>query len=100
MNYFGPGIIIMLGFALLMIKLPLRMNLILLGHALILDILVTVLAYLLHWGTFTGVMAAAFAGLLCSVTTSSLRWAIGYIESRRYIAGKIWNMSPYLEKKI
>ena len=57
------GIIIFLGLVLLFVKLPRRLALRLLGYPLALDVTASVLAYLLHWGTFTGVMAAAVAGL-------------------------------------
>ncbi len=94
----SSGFIIMGGFLLLMMKLPLRWTLVLLGHALALDLTVTVLAYALHWGTFTGVMAAAFAGLLCSMVTSILRWSIGFVRSGRYQPGKVWNLGPKLKE--
>jgi hypothetical protein len=83
----GSGLIILIGFGLLMIKLPLKRGLWLLGHGLAVDIAITVLAYCLHWGTFTGVMAAAFAGLTCSVVTSGARWCVGYIRDGVYYPG-------------
>src|SRR5690349_10210168 len=60
------GAIIFAGLVLLFIKLPHIWRLRLLGRPLALDIAVSVLAYVLHWGTFSGVMAAAVAGLMCS----------------------------------
>jgi hypothetical protein len=72
------GIIIFIGLMLLFIKLPHKMRLVLLGHALALDIFVSVLAFLMHYGTFSGVMAAAVAGLMCSGFTSVAKRAIGY----------------------
>jgi hypothetical protein len=65
------GIIIFVGFILLMIKLPNWQIAILLGKPLQVDFAATVLAYVLHFGTFTGVMAAAVAGLLMSAMTYS-----------------------------
>jgi hypothetical protein len=47
---------------------------------LALDISVSALAYAMHYGTFTGVMAAAVAGLMCSSFTMIGRWAIGYSD--------------------
>lgn len=84
------GFIVIFGFLLLAVKLPIKTKLKLLGRPLTLDLTVSILAYTLHWGTFTGVMAAAVAGLLCSVMTSSCRWAFGYIEGGYYHRGKIW----------
>lgn len=81
------GIIIFLGFIFLLIKLPRRTALRLLGHPLLLDLSVSALALLVHWGTFSGVMAAAFAGLLMSVGSTTCRYLIGYIEADRYYPG-------------
>jgi hypothetical protein len=93
------GIIIFIGLLLLAIKLPLRTNLKLLGRPLAVDLTASVLAYILHYGTFTGVMAAAVAGLMCSGFTSVSRKAIGYIEPKTncYIQGW-WDMTHRLEK--
>lgn len=83
------GIIIFVGLLLLFIKLPLRWSLTLLNHALVLDIVVSILAYMLHWGTFTGVMAAAVAGLMCSGFTAVGKWLLGYIANNKYYPGVI-----------
>ena len=45
------GVIIFVGLLLLFIKLPRLLALRLLGQPLALDLLVSVLAYALHWGT-------------------------------------------------
>ena len=84
----ASGVIIIMGFVFLFIKLPRRTALRWLGRPLILDIAVAVIAYALHWGTFTGVMAAAFAGMACSVLTSGARWAFGYIRGNKFYPGK------------
>lgn len=81
------GIIIFLGLMFLFIKLPLVWSLKLLGRPLALDITVSVLAYALHWGTFTGVMAAAVAGLMCSGFTALARFIIGSIQGKTYTPG-------------
>lgn len=67
------GIIIFAGLVFLFIKLPKRLQTTLVKHELALDISMAVIAYILHWGTFTGVMAAAVAGLLTSAFTSLQR---------------------------
>lgn len=85
---FASGVIIIMGFVFIFLKLPRRTALRLLGRPLLLDLSVAVLAYVLHWGTFTGVMAAALAGMLCSLITSAARWAFGYIEGRKFYPGK------------
>lgn len=86
------GVIIFLGMLLLGFKLPLKTSLRLLGRPLALDIGVSALAFIMHYGTFSGVMAAAVAGLMCSGFTSLARYAIGYIEGSKYVPGKIWQL--------
>lgn len=81
------GIIIFIGLMFLAIKLPRRTALWLLGRPLTVDLLASVLAYILHWGTFTGVMAAAVAGLMCSGFTAVARYLFGYIEKDTYHKG-------------
>ena len=83
------GVIIFIGLLLLFIKLPRRTALKLLAHPLPLDLIVSVFAYGLHWGTFTGVMAAAVAGLMCSGFTAVARWLFGWIDGRGYHRGVI-----------
>ncbi|MEG1456745.1 MAG: hypothetical protein RSC66_14370, partial [Comamonas sp.] len=36
------------------------------------DVAVTILVLAIHWGTFSGVMAATFAGLLCQAAQQML----------------------------
>ena len=86
------GVIIFIGMLLLGTKLPRRVSLKLLGHPLALDLGVSVLAYILHYGTFSGIMAAAVAGLMCSGFTSVARYAFGYIKDKRYYKGRIWQL--------
>ena len=86
------GVIIFLGMLLLALKLKPRTSLTLLGYPLALDLGVSALAFIMHYGTFSGVMAAAVAGLMCSGFTSAARYAVGYIKSGKYIPGKIWQL--------
>lgn len=91
------GLIIFLGFVFLAIKLSVRTQLHLLGYPLALDLAASVLAYILHWGTFSGVMAAAVAGMLMSLLTTGARKAIGYVDAGRYVRG--WfDMSRHLQE--
>ena len=86
------GVIIFFGMLLLGIKLPRRVSLKLLGHPLALDLSVSVLAYAMHYGTFSGIMAAAVAGLMCSGFTSCARYAFGFVKDERYYKGRIWQL--------
>ena len=83
------GMIIFAGLLLLFIKLPRRTALRLLSFPLALDLTASVLAYILHWGTFSGVMAAAVAGLMTSGFTAAGRWLFGWIDRAGYHRGVI-----------
>lgn len=83
------GIIIFMGLLLLALKLPTRISLMLLGHPLAVDLSASILAYIMHMGTFSGVMAAAVAGLMTSAFTSMARRLFGYISKNTYYPGLI-----------
>lgn len=84
------GIIVFVGLLLLFLKLPRATALALLGFPLALDLGVSALAYVLHWGTFTGVMAAAVAGLMTSGFTSLGRKIFGYRRNGVYTPGTVY----------
>jgi hypothetical protein len=63
---FSTGLMVFFGVALILAKLPRRLMLRALAHDLAIDLLVTVLVLIIHWGTFSGVMAATVAELLTS----------------------------------
>jgi nucleoside permease NupC len=83
------GITVFLGVALILVKLPRRLMLRALKHDLAIDLAVTALVLLIHWGTFSGVMAATVAGLLTSLATSGLKRLFGYIDGNQYHIGRI-----------
>ena len=87
------GVIIFLGMLLLGLKLKAKTSLTLLGYPLALDFSVSALAFIMHYGTFSGVMAAAVAGLMCSGFTTFARYAFGYIKNGKYYPGKIWQIN-------
>jgi nucleoside permease NupC len=84
---------VFLGIALILAKLPRRLMLKALGWPLAIDLLVSILVLFVHWGTFSGVMAATVAGLLTSLATSGARRLFGYIAGNRYFPGLI-NLDP------
>ena len=88
------GVIIFIGMLMLGFKLKVKTSLTLLGYPLALDLGVSTLAFIMHYGTFSGVMAAAVAGLMCSGFTSLARYAFGYIRGGKYHPGKIWPINP------
>ena len=83
------GFVVFLGVTLILAKLPRRVMLKALNHHVALDLLVSALVLIIHWGTFSGVMAATVAGLLTSLATSAARRLFGYIQSNRYVPGVI-----------
>jgi hypothetical protein len=93
------GIIILLGFVFLVAKLKRRTLLRLLGYPLAIDLTGSIVAYILHWGTFSGVMAAAVAGLMLSALTSIMRWAVGYIRDGVYHPGHLANWAEFATAK-
>lgn len=84
---FTTGLMIFLGTTLILLKLPRRMMLKALRHDVALDLFVIILVLAIHWGTFSGVMAATIAGLLTSTATSSLKKLVGYIKGDMYYPG-------------
>lgn len=86
---FTAGLVVVLGVVLIFIKMPLKTKLWWLGHPLALDVSVSGLVLALHWGTYSGVMAAAVAGLLCSVLSSIGKSVFGSIKDGEYTPGII-----------
>ncbi len=86
---FTTGFAIFLGLVFIFIKLPRRTMLRWLRYDMLLDVAVTLLVLAIHFGTFSGVMAATFAGLLTSVFTSLAKKVFGYIKDGYYLPGII-----------
>ena len=86
---FTTGLAIFLGLVLIFIKLKRRTMLRLLRYDMAIDVVVTLLTLVIHFGTFSGVMAATFAGLLTSIGTSLAKRAFGYIQGDQYFPGFI-----------
>ncbi len=83
------GFLIFAGVGLLLAKLPRRTALRVLKHDLAVDVAVTATVLIIHWGTFSGVMAATVAGLMTSLATSGLKQLVGYIDGDSYYPGRI-----------
>jgi nucleoside permease NupC len=84
---FETGLAVFLGLAFVFAKLRRRTMLYLLHHDLWVDIAVTLIVLLIHWGTFSGVMAATVAGLLTSMATTAAKRLIGHIQGDLYYPG-------------
>ncbi len=85
----STGFAIFLSLVFLLVKLPRRLMLRLLRFDLAIDLAATALVLVLHWGTFSGVMAATFAGLMTSVATSAAKRLFGHIKGDLYFPGVI-----------
>lgn len=83
------GLVVFIGALLILVKLPRKTMLRALKHDLAIDITVSAVVLILHWGTFSGVMAASVAGLLMSLATSGMKRLVGYVDGRTYHAGLI-----------
>lgn len=85
----ATGLLVFLGVGLIFAKLPRRVQLKALKHDLAIDTTVSAIVLLIHWGTFSGVMAATVAGLMTSLGTSGLKALVGYIDGDTYHPGRI-----------
>ncbi len=81
------GFVVFLGVVLIMTKLPRRVMLKALNHDIAIDLIVSVATLIIHWGTFSGVMAATVAGLLTSLATSGAKRLFGFIRGQTYFPG-------------
>lgn len=89
----ATGIVVFASVALVLLKLPRRIMLRALHHDVAIDVIVTAVVLFVHWGTFAGVMAATFAGLLTSLATSGAKRLVGHIDGGVYHRGWI-NLKP------
>lgn len=83
----GMGVLGAIGMFILVMRLPRGLMLRLLGTPFILDVGFTALMFWMHWGTFSGVMVATFAGMMGSVAISMARRCIGYRDRSGYHKG-------------
>jgi nucleoside permease NupC len=81
------GLAIFAGAALLAIKLRRRLLLRALNHDLAVDVAVTAVVMVLHWGTFSGVLGATIAGVFTSLATSAAKRMFGFIRDGVYHPG-------------
>lgn len=81
------GFLVALGLLVTLAKMPWRYKLWITSHPLAMDVIVFVLLTFLHWGTFSGVMAATVGALFCSVTISLARRIIGHVHNGQYVRG-------------
>lgn len=81
------GVIVFLSLIVLFWRIPMKARLWFLGHPAFLEVPFGLLAYMLHYGTFSGMMAAAVAAIFCFGFVQIGRKAIGYSDKHGYHAG-------------
>ena len=81
------GFLVALGLLFTMAKLSWPRKMWMISHPLTMDIGIAVLLLFLHWGTFSGVMAATVGAMFCSMTLAIMKWLVGHVENGRYFPG-------------
>ena len=81
------GTIVFMSLAIFFWRLPHKARLWLFGHPIWLEVPFAIIAYLLHYGTFSGMMAAATAGCICFVFVQIGRKTVGYTDRTGYVPG-------------
>lgn len=81
------GLVVAVGLLVTFCKLSWRGRLRMLSYPLAMDLFVFFGLTWLHWGTYTGVMVATVGALTCSLALGAGRWAFGYIEKGKHVAG-------------
>lgn len=87
--FLETGTIVFISLAIVVWRLPRKTMLWLFGHPMWLELPFAIAAYALHYGTFSGMMAAATAACLCFVFVQAGRWSVGYIKDKTYKPGFI-----------
>lgn len=78
--FLEAGFFVGLGLLFTMAKANWTWRLRILSYPLAVDAVVFIVLTLIHWGTFSGVMAATVGALMCSALLTVGRLAIGYID--------------------
>jgi len=86
----ATGFIVFLSLIVMIWRLPKKQVKWLLGHPLYLELPFGVAAYVLHWGTFSGMMAAAVAAICVFFFTQVARILVGYHDGKYDVSG-IWS---------
>ncbi len=86
---FESGFVVCFGLVMWFLRCKWKTRIKLLSYPLVLDIAVFVLLTAIHWGTYTGVMAATIAALMTSLLISIGRKLFGYFANGYYVRGMI-----------
>lgn len=86
---FEMGFAVGLGLLVIMFKAPWRYRMMLLSNPVKADLVVFTVLTALHWGTFSGVMAATIGALMVSIILSVGRKVYGYKINGKYQRGML-----------
>jgi len=92
----ASGIAVCLGVLIIFWKCSWKIRMWILSHPIFVDISVFTLLTLIHWGTFTGVMAATIGALMISVILAAGKYAFGHTAKGKYMRG-MWDISEKLK---
>ena len=81
------GGIVFLSLAVLMWRMPRKTMLWFFGHPAWLEVPFSAAVYLLHYGTFSGMISAATAACMCFCFVQAGRWLVGYTTAGKYVPG-------------
>lgn len=84
----SAGLFVALGLVFTWVKLDWRWRLWMNSNPVKMDLLIFSGLTALHWGTYSGVMAATIGALTCSALLSFSAWAFGRYKKGVYIRGK------------
>lgn len=85
------GAIVFLSLIALFYRMPRSLRLWLVGHPAWLEVPFGLAAYALHYGTFSGMMAAATAACICFAFTEMHKKLIGYVRDGQFHPGIIYH---------
>lgn len=85
---FEMGFCVGLGLLVIMFKANWKWRMVMLSNPVKMDIVVFTVLTLLHWGTFSGVMAATIGALMVSLILTMGRKVYGYKDGKgNYVRG-------------
>lgn len=85
--FMEAGFFVGLGLLLTLAKVPWTWKLRILSNPVKVDLIVFAVLTALHWGTFSGVMAATVGAFMASLILSLGKCAIGSYKNGRYVPG-------------
>lgn len=80
--------VIAMGLLAMLVKLPWKYKLWMLGHPVLIDVVVFVGLLIIHGGSFEGAMVAGISAFFCSLVMSATKWLIGCNVKGSYQPGR------------